>query len=498
MDVRRAMILKLNHVRGETAAASTQDVTAALYALLEEGRIEQDQFARLRVQLDWIQYKQNFREPVSAAPVDPDPEVSGARDAPPFLDIFVDTRQIAPGSDLHCPLVKAIEHAQSAAGWKPPVGDRLFLEEFTSYRTSATWAFNSLYWSRLDEWEKATGKGYEQALPGGTSDASRPEGVADSVADFWTLLQDMERKRQLPAELFVLELGVGAGVRCGLWLNKFKALDEQRGTKFYPKLRVLLGDYSLATLDMSRPAVKDHIDICSFMVLDALNPLKTLSFLRHKVMYAHSANMYDNLPDEEILYRDGKFYLVEVRTYLPMAEAERISAEFGVPMDGLRPLIDRMLKGSFDYMADRARGVEFWMQVWRAVRWEERMTRFENLPDSPLPSVLDVAMLEDILKGAPDNLRFHVSSGALTSFINTLPLLHARGYLQVQDIFVTKLNSYAMGFHGPGKLDGSMVNWVNGALLKEVAERVGYDVHFAPFRYRKGSSTSILYTTPRE
>ena len=31
-----------------------------------------------------------------------------------------------------------------------------------------------------------------------------------------------------------------------------------------------------------------------------------------------------------------------------------------------------------------------------------------------------------------------------------------------------------MGFHGPGKLDGSIVNWVNGALLREVAERAGY------------------------
>jgi hypothetical protein len=132
------------------------------------------------------------------------------------------------------------------------------------------------------------------------------------------------------------------------------------------------------------------------------------------------------------------------------------------------------------------------------MRLEERMTRFENLPDSPLPKVLDIAMLEDILKGAPDDLRFHVNSGALESFCNTLPLLHPRGYLQVQDIFVTRFNAYAMGFHGPGKLDGSVVNWVNGALLKEVGERVGYDVHFAPFRYRQGSKTIILYTTPRE
>jgi hypothetical protein len=261
---------------------------------------------------------------------------------------------------------------------------------------------------------------------------------------------------------------------------------------------VLLGDYSLATLDMSRPAVKDHVDLCSFMVLDALNPLKTLSFLRHKILYVHSANMYDNLPDEEFLRRDGHLYLVQVRMYLPMAEAQRIGAAFGVPLDRMRPVIDRMLEGGVDYVPDRAQGVAFWQEVYKAVRMEERLTRFENLPDSPLPSVLDIAKLDDILAAAPDDLRFHVSSGALESFCNTLPLLHPRGYLQVQDIFVTRLKTYDIGFHGPGKLDGSIVNWVNGALLKEVGERVGYDVHFAPFRYRKGSKTNILYTTPRE
>ena len=68
----------------------------------------------------------------------------------------------------------------------------------------------------------------------------------------------------------------------------------------------------------------------------------------------------------------------------------------------------------------------------------------------------------------------------------------------MQDIFVTDLNEYSMGFHGPGKLEGSIVNWVNGALLREVAERAGYDLHFAPFHYRPGSRTSVLYTTQRE
>jgi hypothetical protein len=35
-------------------------------------------------------------------------------------------------------------------------------------------------------------------------------------------------------------------------------------------------------------------------------------------------------------------------------------------------------------------------------------------------------------------------------------------------------------------------------LLAAVAARAGYDVHFAPFRYRANSRTSILYTTQRD
>jgi hypothetical protein len=350
----------------------------------------------------------------------------------------------------------------------------------------------------LDDWERSTGKSYETALPGGSSDGNDPSSINDSVADFWSLLQDLDRKGQLPPEIFTLEIGVGAGKRCGKFLDKFQALDKVRGTNYYPRLRVLMGDYSLATLDMSRPNVKQHIHLCSFIVLDALDPLKTLSFLRHKIFYIHTTNMYDNLPTEEFLRRDGHFYLVQVRLCMPMTEARRISADFGVAMDHMRPAIDRMLKGGGDFLGDPARGIEFWKQVWAAVRLEERLTRFENLPDSPLPDGLDIVNLEEILKRAPDDLRFHVSTGAFTSFRNTLPLLHPRGFLQVIDIFVQDLKAYSLGYYGPGKLDGSVVNWVNGALLKGVAERVGYDVHFAPYRHRKGSKTSVLYTSPRE
>jgi hypothetical protein len=485
----RIMILQFNHLQRKSAAATTRDVIDALYGLLEEGHIEQSQFARLRVHLDWIQYRQNFREPVMIMRA-----TSEAGEDRSIMDIHVDTRQVSPET-LRSKLIEAM-----ARGSIPTPGsqDRVALEGFQSFRSSLTWKFNGLYWHHLTDWEKATGRSYEQALPGGKSDANDPAAVADGVADFWTLLKDLESHHQLPAEIFLLEIGVGMGKRSGLWLDRFRALDGERGTNYYPRLRFLLADYSLATLERSRPAVHAHLDLCSFVVLDALNPIKTLAFLRHKILQIHLTNVYDNLPDEELERRDGKLYLVEVRAYLSTPDAQRIAEEFALGVPEIGPMVRRLLDVGPDCFAERSKGVAFWQEVWKALRLEERLVLLDELPGQALPSGLDSRQLADVLRNAPSDLRLHLSSGALESFQNTVPLLHPRGYLQVQDIFISDLNDCRLGFQGPGKLDGSIVNWVNGVLLREVAERAGYDVHFAPFHYRKGSRTSILYTTQRE
>jgi len=483
------MILHLNHLQRKSAATTAHDVVEALYSLLEEGHLEQGQFAHLRVHLDWIQYRQSFREAVT---VTQDTNERGER--LPLMEVHVDTRQVVPGS-LRGEMLQAMMRANPQADQSQ---DRLVLEDFCTFRSSIAWEFNRLYWHRLPEWEEFTGRSYELALPGGKSDANHPQAVADCVADFWTLMRDLENKNQLPAELFILEIGVGMGVRAGLWLDRFLALDRERGTNYYPRLKFLLGDYALSTLERSRPAVQEHIDLCSFIVLDALNPIKTLSFLRHKILHIHLTNVYDNLADEELARRDGRLYLVQVRAYLPIAEAQRIGKAFELPVEEINRAVHRLIESGPEHFLDRTRGVAFWQDVWKALRLEERLVCIDDLPDAALPGGLDAANLEEVLREAPSDFRFHLSSGAVESFRNTLPLLYPRGYLQVQDIFVTDLNQYRLGFHGPGKLDGSIVNWVNGVLLREVGERAGYDVHFAPFLYRKGSRTSILYTTQRE
>lgn len=482
------MILKLNHLNAK-ATAATEAVIGTVYAMVAEGQLDKGQFARLQVELDWIQYKQNFREVVTATQgYSARPDVP-----PPIMDIHIDTRQVAP-ERLRSEICRALKTGNSDI----PAADRVPLEDFQSMRSSIVWDFNRFYWRHLNAWERATGQGYDKALPGGGSDGHNRLAIADDVEEFLDLLGSLKEKDRLPPEIEMLEIGVGSGSRCAQWLTLFEEADRKRGTGFYPHIRFNMGDYSNDTLNKARPAVARHIDQCRFIPMDAINPIKSLSHLRHKVMQVHLTNVYDNLPDEEVVRRDGKVYFVQVRAYVPIAAALRLSETYNIPLAQFRDRVLRMIDEGFDDFGGEARGVPFWQELWAAMRLEERLVQLEDLLEFPFPEGLDAGRLDDILQDAPTDFRFHLSSGALESFTRTLPLLHPSGYLQIFDIFVTDLAQYRTGFFGPGKLDGSLLNWVNGALLKEVAHREGYDVHFRPFKYRKDTKTSILYTTRRD
>ena len=126
-------------------------------------------------------------------------------------------------------------------------------------------------------------------------------------------------------------------------------------------------------------------------------------------MQVHTTNVYDNLPDEEVVRRDGRLYFVQVRAYVPMADVVRLSARFDIPADKLRAtVIFRLLEGGTDFLGDPSRGVAFWMKLWKAIRLEERLVLVEDLPDFPFPEGLDATKVEDILKDAPSDFRFHL------------------------------------------------------------------------------------------
>ncbi len=105
--------------------------------------------------------------------------------------------------------------------------------------------------------------------------------------------------------------------------------------------------------------------------------------------------------------------------------------------------------------------------------------------------------LRPLLEAGGD-IRMQVSNGAVASFVDTLPLLHPYGQLHCHDIFVTDLSRYQQSFSGPGKYDGSVVNWVNGALLQHIGSRRGFDLEFQAFSHRQGTNITTLTARVRD
>ena len=112
----------------------------------------------------------------------------------------------------------------------------------------------------------------------------------------------------------------------------------------------------------------------------------------------------------------------------------------------------------------RTSAVAFWQDVWAALRLAERYVPLDGLDAYQVTPKLTGEILRPLLESRGD-IRMHVSNGALASFAGTLPLLHPFGRLLCHDLFLTAPPTYHTGFHGPGKYDGSVVNWVNGPLL---------------------------------
>jgi hypothetical protein len=473
MDVDLRPVKKLR----ESAAARS-----ALGPIIEAVCASPADLARLRVVCDWIQYKQNFREPVAARPI-----------STTATEIAIDLRRSAD-IDLEAEIKHALEDPGGVA-----------LESWVPGRDSCIWRFNALYWQALSEWEQATGRQYEQSLPGGESDARNTEAARELILELFRIWDELDARRALPDELYILELGVGNGNQARTWLDEFVQLDRRHGRDYYRRLRYLMGDYSPHVLERARQAVAHHSERVSALVVDATRLDITLGFLSSKAFLVYISNVYDNLPTDELACIQGRTYQVQTQAFLTDADADLIAGQFDIQRPALPKIIDRLLRIGPELLSESApdqfpapkNAVGFWRAVWGALRLRERYAPLEGLDSYQLTPDLTGEILHSLIE-ADGDVRMHVSNGALSSFTGTLPLLHPFGRVQCHDLFLTGSHQYRTGFYGPGKYDGSVVNWVNGPLLQLVASRRGFGVQFAPFRQRPGSNITTLTAQARD
>jgi hypothetical protein len=362
-----------------------------------------------------------------------------------------------------------------------------------------------LYWQALSCWEQVTGREYEKTLPGGTSAARDSAAVRELILELFKIWDDLDARGALPAELYIVELGVGNGSQARTWLDEFLALSGMHSRDYYRRLHYLMGDYSPHVLGRASKAVAHHGDRVNALVVDATHPAVSLGFLRGKAFLIYISNVYDNLPGDEVARIGGHAYQVEVRAFLPGPDARRIARRFAAPARRLRDLVEKLLRLGPEllceafpqHFGDTSRAVAFWRDVWSALRLQERYVPLEGLDLYQIGPYLTGETLRSQLESDGD-IRMHVNNGALSSFADTLPLLHPFGRLLCHDLFVTDIRDYGAGFYGPGKYDGSVVNWVNGPLLRHIGSRGGYDVRIMPFARRPAANVRTLTATVRE
>ena len=480
----------------------TPEARAAFGPLIEAVSASDADLTRLRVVCDWIQYRNNFRELAMVRPVLP--AVDGGPEA---RELAVDLRRCAaPGATVPANTLAAeVTAALAEAGDTEHPGRRVWLEPWVPGSASHVWRFNALYWQHLADWEKTTGKEYERALPGGESDGRNADAARDLILDLFKIWDELANRRALPAELYVLELGVGNGGQARAFLDAFTELDRRHGRDYYRRLHYLMGDYSAHVLDRARQAVAHHDSRVSGLVLEATRLSGSVGFLTGKAFCVYISNVYDNLPADEVAAIRGRVYLVQVRSFLPAGDAAAIAERFGIAVADLAPLTERLLRIGPELLAesvpekfpDTGEAVRFWQATWAALRQAERYVPLEGLDTYQVTPAVTGEILRPLLTAEGD-VRMHVSNGALASFADTLPLLHPFGRLVCHDLFTTGHEQYRTGFFGPGKYDGSTVNWVNGPLLSLLASRRGFDVRFTPFKQRPGSNVKTLTAQVRD
>jgi hypothetical protein len=480
------MLVQLNYLKNHQGV-DAGPLLAALCQAVEDSAIDP---GRLAVPLDWVQYRKNFRPPIDARRyLLPDGSPDSAH------EVAIDVRRLKE-EDVAASLRAALAYLAGA----PAAGEAaLVLEEFGPPSQSLMWAFNRTFWQYLSAWESTFQKGFLAALPGGVSDGTHPAFWRDRLTAFLDTLDDLDRRGLVPEEIYVLELGVGGGQQARVWLDTFRDLCAERGRDYLRRVRYLMSDYSHDVLHAARRNVAAYDEQVSCLNVDAADPLHALAFLRYKVLFVHSCNLYDNLPADEIARRDGRVYEVQVRAYLPPDAVAAICEAHGLQRGELPATIQRFLRIGPEYFDDVATGVQFWAAVWDALRLEQRYVQVEDAEGYRVAPGVGGVRLGDLLHDYPGDIRLHLPTAAMQSFVNTLPLLHPRGMFQVQDLFVTDLDQYRGTFRGPGKMDGSIVNWLNGPLFRLVGAHLGYTVQIEPFsRYRAKSNTAVLTTSQRD
>ena len=353
--------------------ADPADIATLLPALTEAAaRVDVDH-TRLAATLEWVQYRKNFRAPVMVRPFQLEPRT------PPTA---------TTGRSPRSRSTRGARRTWTAASWSrssptacrrrsgsSPTSTSACTSRAGSARARASCGRSTAaYWRHLASWDETFQKDYAAALPGGVSDGTNPEFWGEQVEAFMDSLDRLDAWSELPDEIHVLELGVGDGEQAHVWLETFAAACRERGRDYLepralPHGRLLPARPRAGEASASPPtATQVDGDRARLPQPDA----SAWSTCSGKVLFAHTCNLYDNLPTDEIMRVGDAAYEPLVRASITPDEIKEISAKHDDRAGGDRRADPAHHPQRAGLAArPRARPCSFWADVWDAIHLEE-------------------------------------------------------------------------------------------------------------------------------
>ena len=148
----------------------------------------------------------------------------------------------------------------------------------------------------------------------------------------------------------------------------------------------------------------------------------------------------------------------------PRARWPSSPRKHGIAQDEIVAVVQRVLREGPECLGDLAAGVHFWADVWDAVHLEEIYVEIAAPCGHARGAECRRAPRRAARRAAGVDARPHVDGRRRRASRRPWQLLHHEGILVAQDLFAGDVGQYA-SFRGPGKLEGSIVNWLNGADL---------------------------------
>ena len=272
---------------------------------------------------DWVQYKQSFRDVVDVRPI-LSSDGTGTGPTPTPISVRDDDLEVAV--DLRRSGGVALKELTAARLGADP-GARVHLEDWGPGSRSCIWDFNALYWSHLRLWEEATGRGYEQALPGGESDARNRDGARALIDELFAVWDGLAARRRVARRALRRrarrgQRQPGQGLARRVPRPRPRARTRLLPAPALPDVRLLPARPRPRAGDRRR--ARDHV---SSFVLDATRPRTSLGFLRSRSSSSTSPTSTTTCPPTRSPSSAAGPTACRPARYLPAAPAAEIAAQ---------------------------------------------------------------------------------------------------------------------------------------------------------------------------